>query len=106
MQGLEVWGFWGRDEDEWDGIVEGRSGGRGGNSGKGRWEEEVEKAKRYIERELREQKKTWLETGRKMAEIVWKEKELAEKEKVERRAEKERKRKFKLQGNIKVEPEL
>lgn len=110
VQGLEVWGLWGGDEDVWDSVTESsrklRGRGDGGKGVEGRWEEEVEKSKRFIERELREQKKTWLETGRKMADIVWKEKGLAEKEKAERRNEKDRKRKLKLQGNVMAEPEL
>jgi len=95
LDGFEVEGLWGADEERWDELVE-RGGETGKIGGGGSWSEEVEMAKRKVERDLKVQKKTWLETGRRMAEIVWQEKELAEKEKLVRNGDKERKRRIRF----------
>jgi len=101
---LEILGLWADDEEAWDVMTSEDnakcvSGDVGwdlrigeGKDLRGGWGREIVKARRRVERDLKLQKKAWLETGRKMAEIVEMENSMAETERIERKKKMESRR--------------
>ena len=109
---LEIEALFAKDEDAWEGMVSGSVGEEEGKSSGGvvhgevegrealesGWSEEVVKARKGLEKDLKVQKRQWLEIGRKMGKIVEMEEQMAIEERMHRNEEKEGKRKAKQNG--------